>query len=140
MIYFSLPNLYFYTIRLMTMFLKVLYKVNISAYTNLNYFLSLIYSCSHTKLLKFVATVKPLNSGHLRVLNNLYVIKRCPLLWGSSTKIVTFGTKYFVRYSRHVRYLGCRLLWGFTLLITVRLKGGSLLFLDCWSSPIFWLF
>ena len=49
-------------------------------------------------------TVKPLNSGHLRVLKKLFVIKRCPLLEGSLTKIVTFGTKHFVRYSRHVRY------------------------------------
>ena len=43
------------------------------------------------------------------------VIKSCPLLGGSSTKIVTFGTKYFVRYSRHVRYLGYPLLGGFTV-------------------------
>ena len=54
-----------------------------------------------------VYTVKPLNSGHLRVLKNLSVIKRCPLLEGSLTKTVTIGTKHFVRYSRHVRYLGC---------------------------------
>ena len=27
---------------------------------------------------------------------------------GSSTKIVTFGSENFVRYSRHVRYLGCK--------------------------------
>ena len=48
---------------------------------------------------------KPLNSGHLRVLKNLPVITRCPLLGGSLTKIFTLGTKHFVRYSRHVRYL-----------------------------------
>ena len=60
-------------------------------------------------------TVKPLNSGHLRVLKNLSVIKRCPLLGGSLTKIVTFGTKHVVRYSRHVRYLGCPLLGSFTV-------------------------
>ena len=48
--------------------------------------------------------VKPLNSGHLLVLKNLSVIKRCLLLGGSLTKIVTFGTKHFVRCSRHVRY------------------------------------
>ena len=59
--------------------------------------------------------MKPLNRGHLRVLKNLSVIKRCPLLGGSLTKIVTFGTKHFVRYSRHVRYLGCPLLGGFTV-------------------------
>ena len=59
--------------------------------------------------------MKPLNSGHLRVLKNLSVIKRCALLGGSVTKIVTFGTKHFVRYSRHVRYLRCPLLGGFTV-------------------------
>ena len=63
------------------------------------------------------STVKPLNSGHLRVLKNLSVIKRCPLLGGSLTKIVTFGTKHFVRYWRYVRYLGCPLLGGFTVVI-----------------------
>ena len=64
-----------------------------------------------------VCTVEPLSSGHLRVLKNLSVIKRCPLLGGSLTKIVTFGTKHFVRYSRHVRYLGCPLLGGFTVFL-----------------------
>ena len=43
--------------------------------------------------------MKPLNSGYLRVLKNLYVIERCPLLESSLKKIVTFGTKRFVRYS-----------------------------------------
>ena len=62
-----------------------------------------------------INTVKPLNSGHLRVLKNLSVIKRFPLLGGSLTKIVTFGTKHFVRYSRHVRYLRCPLLGDFTV-------------------------
>ena len=61
-------------------------------------------------------TVKPLNSGHLRILKYLSVIQRCPLLGGSLTKIVTFETKHFVRYSRHVRYLGCPLLGGFTVI------------------------
>ena len=51
------------------------------------------------------STVKLLNSRHLRVLRNFSVIKRCPQLRGSITKIVTFGTKHFVRYSKHVRYL-----------------------------------
>ena len=63
--------------------------------------------------------MKPLNSGHLRVLKNLSVIKRCPLLGGSLTKIVTFETKHFVCYSRHVRYLGCPLLGGFAV-ITIK--------------------
>ena len=54
-----------------------------------------------------------LNSGHLRLLKNLSVIKRCPLLGGSKTKIVTFGTKHFACYSRHVRYMRCPLLGGF---------------------------
>ena len=54
--------------------------------------------------------MKPLNNGHLRFLKNSSVMKRCPLLGGSLTKIVTLGTKHFVRYSRHVRYLACPLL------------------------------
>ena len=61
-------------------------------------------------------TVKPLNRGHLLVLKHLSVIKMYLLLAGSLTKIVTFGTKHFVRYSRHVRYLGCPLLGGSTVL------------------------
>ena len=68
----------------------------------------------------FIDTVKPLNSGNLRVLKNLSVIKRCPLLGGSLTKIVTFETKNFVHYSRHVCYLVCPLLGGFTV---IRFKG-----------------
>ena len=51
--------------------------------------------------------LKSLNSGHLWVLKNLSVIKRYPLLGGSLTKIVIFGTKHFVHYSRHDCYLGC---------------------------------
>ena len=63
------------------------------------------------------STVKPLNSGHLRVLKNLSVIKSCPLLGGCINKIVTFWTKHFVRYSRYVCYLRCLLLGGFTVQI-----------------------
>ena len=71
----------------------------------------------------FAVTVKPMNNGHLHVLKNLSVIERCPLLGGNLKNIVTFGTKHFVRYSRHVRYLysrhvrylGCPLLGGFTV-------------------------
>ena len=48
-------------------------------------------------------------------LKKLSVIMRCPLLGGSLTKIATYGTKHFVRYSRHVRYFGCPLLGGFTV-------------------------
>ena len=48
--------------------------------------------------------MKPLNSGHLVVLNNLSVIERCQLLGGNIKKIVIFGTQYFVCYSLHVRY------------------------------------
>ena len=62
-------------------------------------------------------TVKPMNSGHLRVLKNLSVIKRCPLLGGSLTEIVTYITKHFAHYSRHVGYLGCSLLRGFTVVL-----------------------
>ena len=65
----------------------------------------------------FVFWVKPPNIGHLRVFKNVSVIKRCPLLGGSLTNIVTFGTKHFVRYSRHVHYLGYPLLVGFTVLL-----------------------
>ena len=54
----------------------------------------------------FIKTVKPLNSGHLRLLKKL-----CLLLGGSLTKIVVFETKHFVRY------LGCPLLGGFTVII-----------------------
>ena len=60
--------------------------------------------------------MKPLNSGDLLVLKNLSVIKRCPLLGGTLTKIVTFGTKHFVCYSRLVHYLGCPLLGGFAVI------------------------
>ena len=59
--------------------------------------------------------MKPLNSGHLRVLKNLSVIGRCPLLGGNLKKIVTFGTQHFVLYSWPVRYFGCLLLGGFTV-------------------------
>ena len=48
--------------------------------------------------------MKALNSKHLQVVKNLSVIKRCLLLRGSLETTVTFGTKYFVRYSGHVRY------------------------------------
>ena len=51
----------------------------------------------------------------LRVFKNLSVI-RCPLLGGTLTKMITFGTRHFVRYSRLVRYLGCSLFGGFTVL------------------------
>ena len=60
-------------------------------------------------------TVKPLNSGHLWVLKNVSVIERCLLLGGNLKKIVTFGAKHFVRYSRHVRCLRFSLLGGFTV-------------------------
>ena len=43
-------------------------------------------------VLKVAHTVKPLNSEHLRVLKNLPVIDRCPLLRGNLIKIVKFGT------------------------------------------------
>ena len=60
-------------------------------------------------------TVKPLNSGHLWVLKNVSVIERCLLLGGNLKKIVTFGTKGFVCYSRHVRCLRFSPLEGFTV-------------------------
>ena len=60
-------------------------------------------------------TMKPLNSGHVRVLKKLSVIERCPLLGGNLKKIVIFGTQRFVLYSWHVRYLGYPLLGGSTV-------------------------
>ena len=65
----------------------------------------------------YVCTVKPLNSGHPRVLKNLLVIERCLLLAGNLKKIVLFGTQHFVWYLWHVCYLGCPLLGGFTALL-----------------------
>ena len=59
--------------------------------------------------------MKSLNSGHLQVLKHFSVIERCPLLGGNLKKIVTFWAQHFVRYSWHVRYLGCPLLGGFTI-------------------------
>ena len=53
--------------------------------------------------------------GHLRVLKHLPVIDSRPLLGGNIKKI--FGTKLFLHYSRHVRYLGCPLLGRFTVFI-----------------------
>ena len=53
--------------------------------------------------------MKPLNSGHLWIFKNVSVINRCPLMGDKLTKIVKFGTTNFVRYSGHVRYLGCPL-------------------------------
>ena len=67
-------------------------------------------------------TVKRLNRKHLRVLKNLSVIKRCLLLGASLTKIVSFRTKYFVHYSGHIRYLGCALLGGFTVVFFKKLS------------------
>ena len=51
--------------------------------------------------------VKPLNSGHVQVLNN------CPLLVGNFKKIDTFGTQHFFSYFWHVRYLWCPLFGSF---------------------------
>ena len=67
----------------------------------------------------FVSTVKPLNSRHLRVLKNLSIVKRCPLLGGSLIEITTFGTKHLVRCSRHDRYLEYPLLRGSTVFIFI---------------------
>ena len=61
--------------------------------------------------------MKPLNSGHLRIFKKLSVNERCSLLGGNLKKIVTFGTECFVHYSWNVRYWGCPLLGGFTVLI-----------------------
>ena len=74
---------------------------------------SSITKCDRKLLQSASGTVKPLNSGHLRILNN------CLLLGGSLTKIDTVGTKDFVRYSRHGLYSGCPLLGVFTVLQSV---------------------
>ena len=66
--------------------------------------------------------MKPLNSGHRQVLKIFSVIERCPLLGVNLKRIVTSGTTRFVRYSWHVRYLGCPLSGGFT----VQLKSSDL--------------
>ena len=58
------------------------------------------------------------NPEHIRTytgLKKLSVIKRFLLLGGNLKKIVTFRTKCFVRYSWHVRYLGCPPLGDFTV-------------------------
>ena len=49
-----------------------------------------MYLCIYIYIL-FIYAVKPVNSGHLRVLKNLSVIEKClcPLLGGNLRKIVT---------------------------------------------------
>ena len=54
--------------------------------------------------------MKTLDSGHLQVLKSVSIIKRCSLLGGSLTKIVTFGTKHFCPLLKV-----CLLLGGFTV-------------------------
>ena len=44
-----------------------------------------------SSLSEFFHSVKPLNSGHLRVLKNLSAIETCSLLGGKLKKIATFG-------------------------------------------------
>ena len=56
--------------------------------------------------LPLICTVKPPNSEHLRVLKNLSVIDRCPVLGENLTKIVTFETK---RFPMHVSNAMCRI-------------------------------
>ena len=76
--------------------------------TSLNFIIEkLIIQKTNQLLINYLfkeSTVKPLNSGHLRVLTNLFVFERCPLLGSNLKNIVTFGTKCFVRYSWHVRH------------------------------------
>ena len=81
---------------------------------NIDYILFLFPSKEYLQL--FVDyTLKPLNSGHLRVLKSLSVIERCPLLGENLTKIVIFGVKRLVHYPMYVSYLGYPLLGGFTV-------------------------
>ena len=73
-------------------------------------------------------TERTLNGGNLRILKILSFIKRCLLLGCSLTKSVTFGTKHFVHYSRHVRYLECPLFGGFTVFTYTQTFGQTLAF------------
>ena len=66
------------------------------------------------KLLIVTNTVKPLNSGHLRVLKNLSV--RCPLLGGKLKKIVTFSLNVLSAIHWHVLY------WGVSLYCIIALS------------------
>ena len=58
--------------------------------------MNLLRSVYLTFIAQYYNTVKPLNSRHLRVLQNTSVIERCPLVGGKLKKIVTSGTKCFV--------------------------------------------
>ena len=51
-----------------------------------------------------------------------FAIEKCPLLGGNLTKTVTFGTKCFDSYSRHIRYLILSLLGGFTTFDSVSMN------------------
>ena len=59
-----------------------------------------------------IITVKPLNSGHLRILQKFV------RYWEVIEKNVSFGIKHLFRYSWHVLYLGCQLLGGFTVFLS----------------------
>ena len=48
----------------------------------------------HISVFAIFGTVKPPNSGHLRVLKNLSVTERRPLLGGNLKKIVTFDSTF----------------------------------------------
>ena len=81
---------------------------------NIDHIFFLFSSKEHLQL--FVDyTLKPLNIGHLRLLKNMSIIERCPLLGGNLTKIFTVGAKRFVHYPMYTSYLGCALLGGFTV-------------------------
>ena len=69
--------------------------------------------------------MKPLNRGQLQALKNLSVTKSRLLKRGNLTKIVPFETKHFVPYLKHVRYLGCSLLGGFTAFIFLQHAGSN---------------
>ena len=63
-------------------------------------------------------TAKHLNCRHPLVLRYLSIIKRCPLVGGSLTKVVSVETKHFVLYSRYVHYLRYPQLESFTVVCT----------------------
>ena len=68
LLYLSLPNLYFYTIRFTTVLLKVLNKINISAYTNVNYFLFLTYFRSQKSWSYYLLIIVCLKGGSILIL------------------------------------------------------------------------
>ena len=72
-----------------------------------------------TRCIHIDNTVKPLNSGHLRVLINLSFIERCPLLESNLIKIATFGTNVLSAIHGMLGIWDVRC-WEFSLYIITR--------------------